>query len=234
MKKSISWLNQYKIIKQFILDSLIETRTYAKGRMLDVGCGTKPYKDVFNDVVDAHIGTDFPSTISANKEYKNVEVYSILPNLPFKNESFDTLLATEVLEHVSEPSDAFWEFNRILKTDGILILTTPQSWGLHERPHDYYRYTEYGLNYLAEKNNFKVIHTKPFGGFFSLIGQRLSSFVFYSLAVNKMGEGRTILLRGPAHVICMFLQLAFTILDKMIYRKSDTLGNIIVAKKVFL
>ncbi len=228
--RSISWLNQYKIIRQLILDSLNESRIYAKGRLLDVGCGTKPYREVFADVVEEHIGIDFPSSVSSNKESKNVEVYSILPYLPFKNEAFDTVLATEVLEHVPEPSFAFDEIKRVLKKKGVLILTTPQSWGLHETPHDYYRYTRYGLKHLAEKNNFDVLFIKPLGGFFSLIGQRMSSFVFYSLAIDKKGNRRTILLRAPAHAICMFLQLTFRILDKIFYREGDTIGNILVAR----
>lgn len=149
--KTISWLNQYKIIRQLILDSLNESKIYAKGRMLDVGCGTKPYKEVFSDVVKEHIGIDYPSIISANIEPKNVEVYSILPYLPFKNESFDTVLATEVLEHVAEPDAAFLDINRVLKKQGVLILTAPQSWAIHEAPNDYYRYTKYGLSYLARK-----------------------------------------------------------------------------------
>lgn len=229
--RSISWFNQYKIIRQLILDSLNESKIHAKGCMLDVGCGTKPYRQVFVDVVEEHIGVDYTSSISANKENKNVDVYSILPYLPFKNEVFDTVLATEVLEHVPEPSLAFNEINRVLKKKGALILTTPQSWGLHETPHDYYRYTRYGLKYLAEKNNFEVLFIKPLGGFFSLIGQRMSSFIFYSLAIDKKGNRRTVLLRAPAHVICMFLQLTFTVFDKMFYREGDTIGNISVARK---
>lgn len=229
--RSISWFNQYKIIRQLILDSLNEAKIHAKGRMLDVGCGTKPYRQVFVDVVDEHIGVDYTSSISANKENKNVDVYSILPYLPFKNEVFDTVLATEVLEHVPEPSLAFNEINRVLKKKRALILTTPQSWGLHETPHDYYRYTRYGLKHLAEKNSFEVVYIKPLGGFFSMIGQRMSSFIFYSLAIDKKGNRRTVLLRVPAHVICMFLQLIFTILDKMFYREGDTLGNIMIARR---
>ncbi|HEY9245418.1 MAG TPA: class I SAM-dependent methyltransferase [Candidatus Methanoperedens sp.] len=230
--KNVSWFNQYKIIRQLILDSLNESRIYAKGRMVDVGCGTKPYANVFSDIVDEHIGIDYPSCISANKENKNVEAYSILPYLPFKNETFDTVLATEVMEHVAEPSLAFRDMNRILRKNGMLILTTPQSWGLHETPHDYYRYTRYGLKHLAEKNSFEVVYIKSLGGFFSLIGQRLSSLVFYSIAINKKGNKRIILLQGTAHILCMFLQLSFTILDRIFYIGSDTLGNIMVARKI--
>lgn len=228
--RSISWLNQYKIIRQLILDSLNESKLYAKGRMLDVGCGTKPYKEVFSDVVKEYIGIDYPSSISANKEPKNVEVYSILPHLSFKNESFDTVLATEVLEHVAEPDAAFLEINRVLKKQGVLILTAPQSWAIHEAPNDYYRYTRYGLSYLARRNGFEITYVKPHGGFYSLIGQRFSGHIFYSLAI-KNEKLRSLALRALAHVMCMIVQFIFSNIDKLNEKKEDTIGNIMVARK---
>jgi ubiquinone/menaquinone biosynthesis C-methylase UbiE len=228
--KKISWLNQYRIIRQHIQNNLINSKRYAHGRLLDVGCGTKPYQEIFADSVSEHIGVDLPANASANPEAKNVEAYSMLPHLPFKDESFDVVLATEVLEHVSEPSGALAEINRVLKPDGVLLLTTPQSWGIHEPPHDYYRYTRYGLQYLAEKNGFQVALINSFGGFFALIGQRLSSYIFNNLALNN-GRKRNPLFQGTAHLLCACVQLCFSILDRMHYLPGDTLGHLMVAKK---
>lgn len=231
MSSNISSFSHYRIIRQHILTSLIESRQFAKGKLLDIGCATKPYKDIFKDCVTEHIGIDYPTKIACNHDTKNVEAFAILPKLPFPNESFDTILMTEVLEHISEPSGAFKEVYRVLKPDGHLILTTPQSWALHEAPYDYYRYTRCGLQYLAEKSGFKVEYIKPFGGVFCLIGQKLSIFIFYRLAMSRGFKPRPALIKFPVLMICAIVQFTFLSLDGLWQPNEDTLGHIMVAKK---
>jgi len=119
----------------------------------------------FFDVVEEYIGLDLPPYISANKSKNQADVYGSALNLPFKSESFDTVLSTQVLEHVPEPKKMLEEVYRVLKNGGCLILTAPMIWGLHEIPNDYYRYTEYGLRYLAESIGFKVVYIGTQTGF---------------------------------------------------------------------
>lgn len=226
-KGKISYIYPDRIERQSILSSLIATRKYAHGKMLDAGCGAKPYKDIFNDSVDVYIGIDMLNSLSANKLIKNVDVYGSIIYMPFKSDSLDTIISTQVLEHVSDPAAILDELYRVLSFNGHLILTAPLSWGLHEIPHDYYRYTQYGLKHLAEKAKFETIYIKPRGGFWKMIGQKLSGYVYY-----WRGEPKTLAGEGAKRAICGTIQIVFSILDKLDLHEGDTLGYVMVAKKV--
>lgn len=70
--------------------------------------------------------------------------------LPFADDSFDLVICCEVLEHVREPSSASREIFRVLRPNGKLVLTAPFVYPIHERPHDYFRFTKFGLRMLFE------------------------------------------------------------------------------------
>ena len=72
-------------------------------------------------------------------------------DLPFGDRSFETVFSSQVLEHVPEPWRMVEDMARVLKPGGHLILTAPHIWGLHEVPHDYFRFTSYGLQHLARR-----------------------------------------------------------------------------------
>ncbi|MHA1381254.1 MAG: class I SAM-dependent methyltransferase [Candidatus Helarchaeota archaeon] len=218
-----NWLNQ-----KFLFDSLIRTKKYAKDKFLDVGCGDKPYKEFFSDVITEYIGVDLPQKESANRLPKRADIYhDINKGLPFNNCSFDTILCTEVLEHIHEPDKLMAEINRVLKKEGYLILSAPQVWGLHEEPHDYFRYTKYGLKYLAEKNGLEVINIEKRGGLWAMVGQRIISFIHYNYV-----DGRNILMKLLFKSIYIVIGQICLFLDIFYKHKSDTLGNTIVAKKI--
>lgn len=149
-------------------------KQYAKGTLLDIGCGEKPYRDMAAPIIDRHIGTDHPGTYASDTL---IDIYSTAYQIPLKDNSVDTILCTDVLEHLQEPSTALAEANRVLKSGGYGIYTVPLFWHLHEEPYDYYRFTKYGLKYLFEKNNFEVIEIKALSGFFLTFGQEFSYFL---------------------------------------------------------
>ena len=74
-----------------------------------------------------------------------------------------------MLEHVRFPEKVIQEMYRVLKSDGVLLLTTRQYWKTHGSPHDFFRYTRLGLESLLSSNGFEVITTIPMGGPASLI-----------------------------------------------------------------
>lgn len=224
----VKWYAHDRIIKQILFEFLITAKKYAQGRLLDVGCGDKPYEALFLDTVSEYIGVDLPISRSANKNIKRANIYNdINKGLPFRDASFDTVLCTEVLEHIPEPDSLIAESNRVLRKEGYLILTTPQVWGLHEEPCDYYRYTKYGLEYLMKKNNFKVVLLRKEGGLFMMIGQRLSSFIHYNYV-----SGKNIFLKLIFKPIYIIFQQICLVLDTLYEHRGDTLGNMLVAKKL--
>lgn len=144
-----------KILNKIGLDDKI-TRSHLEdfikrykndGLVLDIGCGPSPYKRYFPN----RIGLD-----TASKD--GVDVVATIYELPFENEKFDIILCTEVLEHLNSPESAIKEIARVLKKEGVLILTTRFLFPLHDVPDDYYRYTKYGLRYLFK--DWEIVELK--------------------------------------------------------------------------
>lgn len=106
---------------------------------LDLGCSDSPYASLFPN----RLGVDI-------SEGKGVDVVADAHALPMEDNTFDTILCTEVLEHLHTPAKAISEMKRVLKPGGTLILTTRFVFPLHDTPHDYFRYTKYGLLHLLE------------------------------------------------------------------------------------
>lgn len=220
----ISYLSPYKIENQSILDAVVKAKKYACGNILDMGCGNKPYALIFRE--EKYIGIDLPVSESANKEEKKADVHGSVLELPFKSNSFDTVISLQVLEHVPEPKKMLKEAHRVLKNGGHLILTAPMTWGLHEIPHDYYRYTRYGLKYLAESLEFELVYIEERCGFWGMIGQRLSSWSYHWRGTPGSIFGDMI-----KRSSCAVIQAFFLSLDRLDRQEGDTLGYIMVVKK---
>lgn len=144
--------------------------TYLKGKMIDIGCGAKPYKDLLSPYITEHIGLDYENTIH-NKS--NIDIFGSAYKIPVDDASFDSAICTAVLEHLEEPEQALKECYRILKNNGIAIYTVPFIWHIHEEPRDFYRFSKYGLEYLFKKVGFEIIEIKALSGFWVTFGQLL-------------------------------------------------------------
>ncbi len=108
--------------------SLAQCQPFVKGELLDVGCGRCPYRRTFFASARKYIGTDYLSDRS------HPDVISSALQIPFVANAFDTVVSTEVLEHVPNPLQAMREMRRVLKPGGFLILSTPMYWPRHEEP----------------------------------------------------------------------------------------------------
>lgn len=140
------------------------------GIVLDAGAGECRYKVYFSGKL--YIGLDFFKGDS-NWDYSNLDVGGDITNLPFKTNTIDMILNNHVLEHIGEPGNAIKEFYRVLKPGGHLILTAPQGWYEHQIPHDYFRFTSYGLKRLFNEAGFKIEIVEPMGGYFKYLAHRL-------------------------------------------------------------
>jgi len=178
-KKHINnWL-VYTIHDKFLRNLLPK---YVKGKLVDIGCGEKPYVDVIKRYVAEHIGVDHQDTL---RDKCNIDRFGTAYDIPAEDGEFDSAICTAVMEHLEETDKAIKEADRVLEEGGYAIYTVPLFWHLHEEPRDFYRYTKYGLKYLFEKNGFEIAELKALSGSGVTFGQE---FVYYLWRFRKGGQ----------------------------------------------
>ncbi len=135
---------------------------HAKGKLLDLGCGNVPFFAAYRDLVTTNICVDWQNTLHPN-EYLDYEC-NLAETLPFKDREFDTIILSDVLEHIPQPDCLWREMARILASRGKIIMNVPFFYCLHEQPHDYYRYTRFALQRFVEMSGLKLIQLDSAGG----------------------------------------------------------------------
>ena len=148
-----------------LLESIWHFRDFMEGNLLDLGCGNKPYSKIYNEFCDTSIGCDVPFSLHKNAKVE-VQCYAEDIDRHFEPDFFDCVLCTEVLEHTVNDRKVIENIRKILKPGGTLIISTPFTYVLHEAPHDYRRYTYYGLRKILEDNDFIVKSVFSIGGTF--------------------------------------------------------------------
>lgn len=185
-------------IKSSIFKFINLSKEKLKGDLLDIGCGEKPYESLIrsNPKINSYAGID----LIGGKEYKQ----GIKPDFfwngvtfPFEKETYDSAMATEVLEHCPEPQVALKEIFRILKPGSPLVLTVPFIWPTHESPYDFYRYTPFGLKYQLESAGFQDIEIKGLGGWDASLAQVLGLWL-KRRKMSKKNQKRLFWILKPA------------------------------------
>lgn len=197
--------------------------------VLDAGAGEGKYRDLFLHThymaVDLAIGdTDW--------DYSSLGAVCRLERLSFADGSFDVALCTQVLEHVPEPSVVLRELYRVLRAGGTLYLSAPQSWHQHQKPHDYYRYTSFGLRYLLEKAGFRVVSIDNMGGYFWFLSFQLQMINYWVFPKGMRARALTWPLRAAFGLIFQLIApMVLFYLDRFDRAKDETFGYVCVAKK---
>jgi ubiquinone/menaquinone biosynthesis C-methylase UbiE len=137
-------------------------RTYARGDLIDLGCGNVPLFLAYKDRVNSVTCVDWPAT-RHKVDHLDHEL-DLTENLPFPDNTYSTIILSDVLEHIPSPGQLLSEMHRILAPGGVAIINTPFLYWVHEAPHDYYRYTEYALQRFSNDAGFRVISLEPIGG----------------------------------------------------------------------
>ena len=177
------FINYNFLIRKSIFTSIQRNASQLSGSLLDFGCGTKPYKSLFNKVKE-YKGIDFK--IEGRKDnYSQVDQFYDGKTIPFPKATFDSVLCTEVLEHVFNIDEVLQEINRVLKLNGKVLITTPFMWEEHEMPYDFARYTTPALLFLYQKNGFKVIDNFKTGNYIEVIFQFSLNYIKNILPANK-------------------------------------------------
>lgn len=169
--------NPFYFARTELLKTLRKVAPRARGRMLDVGCGQKPYRQLFQ--IDEHIGLELDTP--ENRESKQADAFYDGHRFPFADASFDSVFASQVFEHVFNPDEFLAEVRRVLKPEGCLILTLPFFWDEHEQPYDFARYSSFGLSHLLDKHGFTVRELHKSGANFAPVLQSFGMYAFKAL-----------------------------------------------------
>ena len=212
-------VNPFYFARKGLYKNISELSVYAKGELLDVGCGQKPYEKLFK--VKKYIGLEI------NKQNKKADLYYDGKTFPCNDNSFDIVISNEVLEHVFEPEMFLKEIHRVLKDDGYFLLTVPFVWDEHEQPNDFGRYTSFGLKHILKKNSFEIIEFRKSVNDITVIFQLLNDYI-YKKVIGKnywLNQLKILFLMAPFNI------LGF-ILNFMLPKNDDLyLDNIVLARK---
>jgi SAM-dependent methyltransferase len=186
--KLIPCIGNYEtyLVRASILQAVVEAKDQFHGKLLDVGAGSSPYEDLImaGGNVSEYIKLDFAS--SDYHQGHNLDLTWDGKAIPLDAGSIDTVFMTEVLEHVHKPGELLREVRRVLKPGGILFLTVPFTWPMHELPYDYHRFTPIALRAYLEEAGFDVKGIQLLGGWDHSLALQIGLW----LTNSSMGEQR--------------------------------------------
>jgi SAM-dependent methyltransferase len=198
-------------------------RTLPEGaRVLDAGAGEGQYAHHF--ARQRYCGVDL-GVGDAKWDYSRLDVVADLTALPFADTAFEAAIHIVTMEHLREPACALREIGRTLKAGGLLLIAAPHEWEVHQAPHDYFRYTRFGLAHLLEKAGYEVVEMRPAGGYFRLLARRLlNGLQFFSTGMRRVWF-------VPAAVLVVPPALVLPWLDFLDRERNFTLGYLCLARK---
>lgn len=215
-------VNPFYIIRRGLYLTILEFSKKIYGqRILDFGCGSKPYKNLFSKA-DLYIGIDIENSGHYHGDSK-VDVYYNGKDIPFPDNSFDAIVCFEVLEHVFNIDEVLKELWRVVKPKGQLLISIPFAWDEHETPYDFARYTSFGITYLLEKNGFKVISQKKTTTYYLALCQLRIAYLVQHVLPNGRFLGNLSQL-----LIVLPLTLSALLLDKFYPKRYDYFCNSVV------
>jgi len=221
-------------IRSQLRKKIKEYSTSLYGDVLDFGCGAKPYKELFSHC-KSYIGVDYESAGHSHAN-EQIDFFYDGKTLPFTNEKFDCIFASEVFEHLFNLPEILPELNRVLKPGGKLLITCPFVWPEHEVPYDYARYTLFALTSILEKAGFKINTVDKSGNFFMAVQQMKTVFVYqhvcgkFSLN-NKIPVFATI----ARKILIPIMNIGGIVGNAILPKKKELyLNNIVLAEKINL
>jgi len=168
------FVNPFFLARRSLWHCMRERASQLRGQLLDVGCGTKPYRSLFE--VDEYVGLDVDN--EASRRHAIADVLYDGRTFPFESGRFDAVLCNQVLEHVFDPDAFIGEMRRVLAPGGRLLLTVPFVWDEHEQPWDYARYSSFGLRALLERHGFRVLQQDKLLADASMLFQLCNAYLF--------------------------------------------------------
>jgi len=193
-------------------------------RVLDAGAGEARHAELFADqryvAVDLAVG-------DVGWNYTRLDAIADLCALPFRDAAFSAAINVVTLEHIHDPARALGEIARTLRPGARLLLAIPQDWEVHQAPHDYFRYTRYGIEHLLRQAGMEPVRIEAAGGYFRLVSRRLLN------GLQFFKGGWRWLLFLPAAACLGPPALLLPLLERLDREKNFTLGYICEAQRSF-
>jgi SAM-dependent methyltransferase len=206
-----------------VIEAVTEFAPYLTGQLLEVGCGHKPYKRLVHPFVESYVATDYDASASSP------DIVADAAQLPFRNETFDSVLCTQVLEHVRDPLAVVREIHRTLRPHGVALITVPLNSGIHLAPHDYFRFTEFGLRQLCDRSGLTVEVIRERGGRIVNAAQTVL-LIFEVDQMPRRSVIAAVLRRGIR--LCTWAIERFALsLDRKFPKRGNPLGYVLVARR---
>lgn len=216
-------VNPFFLTRRALARAMRQMAPSVQGRVLDVGCGQKPYLGMLS--VSSYIGLEIDTP--ENRRGKRADAFYDGTHFPFDSGEFDSVLCNQVLEHVFEPDMFIAEVHRVLKPGGTLVLTVPFVWDEHEQPYDYARYSSFGLRHLLSKHGFildREIKTLPD---VAVLHQLLNAYLYKVLLTRSPVLNLVITAILMAPISCAGL-----LFSRILPNNADLyLDNVVLARK---
>jgi len=192
-------------------------------RILDIGCGIKPYRSLFAS--PSYTGIDIEGGGHSDAT-KHADAYYDGLSIPFPDASFDAAICTQVFEHASDPEKLAKEISRVLTSGGKAIITMPFVYPEHEIPYDFRRFTRYEHARVLEKAGFADIRIRKTTGFFGTFSQLFVVSMFEGIAfpASALKAILTVFIFAP-------IQIAGLLLDAIFGKAGMTMDYVVTAHK---
>lgn len=217
------FLNPFYFARKGLAKHISDLAGRIVGKTLDVGCGNKPYAYLYRS--DEYVGLEIDSM--ANRQAKKADYFYDGNKFPFADESFDSVVANEVFEHVFNPDQFLNEVARVLRPKGMVLMTLPFVWDEHEQPYDFARYSSFGIKSLLQRNGFEVVEQRKSTDDIRVIFQLLNAYIYKTTMTRNSWLN---------HLLVRVLTAPFNILGELLSwitpRNPDLyLDNIVLARK---
>jgi SAM-dependent methyltransferase len=220
----LGWLvNPFFFARRGLLHGLQEFFPRLTGDVLDVGCGRKPYRAFVPAQRYVGLEVDTPQM----RAVQVADAYYDGRTFPFPDRSFDAVLCSQVFEHVFTPPEFLAEINRVLRPGGSLVLTVPFVWDEHEQPHDFARYSSFGLRAVLERAGFEVQIARKTLQDSRVLFQLCNAYLFKLTRTRRRSVNMltTVMLMAPVNLLGM-------VFGALLPRNPDLyLDNIVLATK---
>ncbi len=216
-------VNPFYFARKGLYEQIKSLSHYVKGKILDVGCGTKPYRSLFK--IKEYIGLE----LQKESEKKSIWADYVYDGsrFPFDNASFDSVVLFEVFEHVFNPMRFISEIRRVLIKGGYVLMTVPFVWDEHEQPYDFARYSSFGLRSVLVENGFRIIEQRKSVNDIRVIFQLINAYL-YKITITKNAYVNivlTLFLIAPWNILG-------TLVGRILPKNNDLfLDNVVVAQK---